>query len=342
MHFTGDFDLTTYNTFGIFAKASRFFRAGSEKNIEHLYSQGLIQSDDLLVLGGGSNILFAKDPPGPVFLIDIQGFQITESPDGWLVSAGAGMIWDDFVAATITEGLNGLENLSYIPGSVGASPVQNIGAYGVEMADCFHSLTAFDRLSGEWVKFSKKECEFDYRSSVFKTRMRGRFIITQVCFQLQKDGRVNASYGNIEQELLSSGISDPHPADVRDAVIAIRRSKLPDPSEIGNAGSFFKNPILEAKAFEPILMKYPSIPYYSQAAGRVKLAAGWLIDQCGLKAYRHGDAGVHKDQALVLVNYANASGQEMLRLAEYVRDTVFDKFGVVLQPEVNIIGDEMK
>jgi UDP-N-acetylmuramate dehydrogenase len=293
----------------------------------------------MLILGGGSNLLFAADPPGPVVhpAMDFVHFTPAGKTEVW-VEAGAGMEWDKLVQLCLQEQAYGLENLSLIPGSVGAAPVQNIGAYGIELESVFHSLKAFDTKEGIWREFNKEECAFSYRDSLFKQE-RNRFLITLVRLRLSRTPQVHIAYGGIRDELERLGVAHPSPVDIRQAVVNIRTAKLPDPAEYGNAGSFFKNPLVSSGMYTRLREQYPTIPAYPQASGEVKLAAGWLIDQCGLKGFRMGNAGVHSQQALVLVNLGGARADEVLALARYVRDKVMAKFGVLLEPEVNIIGD---
>lgn len=329
-------DLKPFNTFGISVKADEF---ASFKNIEELDS--LIRSNknkEILILGGGSNVLFTKDFHGLVLRNEIKGFDvIAESTDKVIVRSGAGEVWHEFVMKCIDLGLAGLENLSLIPGSVGASPMQNIGAYGVEIKDVFHSLEAYHIPSGEVHRFNKEQCEFGYRESVFKRALRGQYVIVSVSFELSRNARTNTSYGAIESELQKMGISHPTIKDVSNAVIAIRSSKLPDPKLIGNAGSFFKNPVVDNIVSDEILKRYPDMPNYPAEGDKRKLAAGWLIEKAGWKGKTIREHGVHKLQALVLVNYGNTSGSEIYNLSSAIIQDIQEKFGVTLEREVNIL-----
>lgn len=330
--------LKPYNTFGIDVKASLLGRFSSVEELQNLLLE--CASKEFLILGGGSNVLFVRDSfEGCVLLNEIKGFDVVEeSSDFVIVRAGAGEIWHEFVIKCIDNGFCGIENLSLIPGSVGASPMQNIGAYGVEIKDVFERLEAYHIASGEIHTFSKEDCEFGYRESVFKRKLKGQYVITAVYFRLSKTQNVNTSYGVIEAELEKEGIISPTIRDVSNAVIAIRKSKLPDPNEIGNAGSFFKNPVVEVSVLENIIKKHPNIPNYPAKTGFVKLAAGWLIEQAGWKGKTLDHYGVHKLQALVLVNYQGATGKEIYDLSTLIIEDVKEKFGVELEREVNIIS----
>jgi UDP-N-acetylmuramate dehydrogenase len=330
--------LKPYNTFGIDVKASYLGRFSPVGELQEALEQ--MSNQELLVLGGGSNVLFVRERfDGCVLLNEIKGFDVVEETNDWvIVRSGAGEIWHEFVLKCIEHGFCGIENLSLIPGSVGASPMQNIGAYGVEIKDVFEKLEAYHIESGEVQTFSKEECEFGYRESVFKRKLKGQYIITSVCFRLAKNSAVNTSYGVIAAELEKEGIVNPTMKDVSNAVIAIRKSKLPDPKEIGNAGSFFKNPVVDISLLEKILTQYPTAPNYPATEGSVKLAAGWLIEQTGWKGKTLGHYGVHTLQALVLVNYQGATGQEIYDLSTSIIADVKEKFGVELEREVNIIA----
>ncbi len=290
-----------------------------------------------LVLGGGSNILFTRDVDGLVLRNEISGMEICgEDTDHVYVKTGAGENWHQFVLYCINQGLAGVENLSLIPGNTGASPMQNIGAYGVELKDVFHELEAWHLKDKAWVKFSGADCHFGYRESVFKRALKDQFIIASVTFKLRRKPVFHISYGAIEQELSLMGITELSIRAISDAVIRIRSSKLPDPAVIGNAGSFFKNPEIGPEQFESLKLTYPKIVGYPLAGKKFKLAAGWLIEQAGWKGYREGDAGCHEKQALVLVNYGHATGQEIYSLSENILQDVQAKFGVTLEREVNI------
>jgi UDP-N-acetylmuramate dehydrogenase len=326
------------NTFGIDAKAEYFVEVNTIEDLTELIKNEIFISSEKLILGGGSNLLFTKDFRGIVVKNALKGINIVnETAEYADVRSAAGEVWHDFVMWTINKGLGGLENLSLIPGCVGASPMQNIGAYGAEVKDVFLELEAYDILNGEKLVFDKKQCNFGYRESVFKSEFKGRAIITSVTFRLFKQPKLNTSYGAINEELKKMGVKEPGIKEVSQAVINIRSSKLPDPKVIGNAGSFFKNPEVSRSVYDELKEKFPEMVAYPLENGDYKLAAGWLIEQSGLKGYKNGNAAVHDKQALVLVNKNGATGSEIYSLSEYVLQTVFSKFGVKLEREVNII-----
>ncbi len=328
--------LLPYNTFGIDVKASKFGRFSSTEELHALLSHRG-KEEKLLILGGGSNVLLTEDFEGLVIRNEIKGFEVISEDENTVdIKVGAGEVWHEFVLQSIEKGYGGVENLSLIPGSVGASPMQNIGAYGVEIKDVFVSLEAYHIESGEVHTFDKESCQFGYRESVFKRRLKGQYIIVSVTYRLTKNHSLNTSYGAIEAELKERGINNPTIKDVSDAVIAIRQSKLPDPKEIGNAGSFFKNPVVEKSVLVSIQEKHENVPNYP-AGDKVKLAAGWLIEQAGWKGKTFDTFGVHKKQALVLVNYGGSKGQSILDLSTQIITDVKSKFGVELEREVNII-----
>lgn len=331
-----NFDLKPVNTFGISAKAKIFATFSSVQELSDLLA--LYPLEERLILGGGSNLLLTKDFEGLVLKNEMKGFQVTfEDENEVIVQAGAGEVWHEFVMQCIDQNYSGLENLSLIPGSVGASPMQNIGAYGVEIKDCFESLQAYHMASGEIHSFDKAACAFGYRESVFKNALKGQYIICAVSFRLKKNAIVNTSYGAISTELEKRGISEPSIRDVSQAVIAIRQSKLPDPKIIGNAGSFFKNPIVEQAVYAAIQVNYPDAPYYPVDENHGKLAAGWLIEQAGWKGKKFDTYGVHKLQALVLVNYGGSTGNQIYDLSSQIIADIEKKFGVTLEREVNIL-----
>ncbi|WP_113638670.1 UDP-N-acetylmuramate dehydrogenase [Nubsella zeaxanthinifaciens] len=337
MPFTTNQPLKNLNTFGISVNAKFFAEILSEKDLATVFASDIVKANKLLVLGGGSNMLFIKDYEGLVLKVGIKGINVEERGDDVLVTAGAGEVWDVLVKYCVAKGYAGMENLTLIPGTVGASPIQNIGAYGVEVKDIFESCTAFEIATGEIRTFTKADCEFAYRESVFKGKLKGKFIVTSVTYRLSKKPNVQTHYGAINAELEKRGISEPTIADISEVVAAIRVSKLPDPSTIGNAGSFFKNPIIDQTVFEQLVSQFPDMPHYPAADGRVKLAAGWLIEACGFKGMVEGNTGTWKNQALVLVNHGGATGQEVYRFSETIINTVQQKFGVLLEREVNII-----
>jgi UDP-N-acetylmuramate dehydrogenase len=334
MQIQENISLRQYNTFGIEALARHFAVITSVEDIEE--ASGL-QYNQLLILGGGSNLLLTKDLDGLVLKINIRGItKVTETESSVILKVGAGENWHQFVESCIEANLGGVENLSLIPGNTGASPMQNIGAYGVEIKDVFQELEAYDLQEKVVRKFSRSECEFGYRESAFKHRYRNRFVILNVSLRLSRQPVFNISYGAIADELEKMGVTTLTLRAVSQAVINIRRSKLPDPSVIGNAGSFFKNPVVSPAKFEELKVQFPAIPHYPAGAD-VKLAAGWLVEQCGWKGFRRGDAGCHAKQALVLVNYGDAKGNEILILSNEIIDSVQARFGVLLEREVNII-----
>ncbi|MBK6830592.1 MAG: UDP-N-acetylmuramate dehydrogenase [Flavobacteriales bacterium] len=332
-------DLKSYNTFGIAAKAELLARFGSVADLRSLLTVPELADRPRLVLGGGSNVLFTHDFQGVVLLNEIPGIDvINEDERTVLVKAGAGVVWHELVLYCVQHGFGGIENLSLIPGKVGAAPMQNIGAYGVEIKDTFHSLEALRTSDGEVITFDKAACNFGYRESFFKREGRDRFVILSVTFQLNKAPHaLNTSYGNIIDELERTGITQPTITDVSNAVIAIRRSKLPDPTLLGNAGSFFKNPVVPKALAEKIKASYPDAVAYPAGDGLMKLAAGWLIEKAGWKGHRAGACGVHDRQALVIVNHGGATGQAVYDLSEQVLQSVKDRFGVELEREVNIL-----
>lgn len=326
--------LKTLNSFRIAATARYFASFSSADELQSLPKD----NRKLLVLGGGSNLLFTGDFDGLVLQNQIKGIDLLHEDERYVfVRAGAGENWNEFVQYCIEKGWAGLENLSLIPGNVGASPMQNIGAYGVEQDQSFWDLEAFSIEDKKIVTFTRSDCEFGYRESIFKRKLKGKFIILSVTFRLDKNPVFHTSYGAITQELEKMGVKELSIRAISDAVIRIRQSKLPDPSEIGNAGSFFKNPSVPASVFQALEKSFPGIVGYKNADGTVKLAAGWLIEQCGWKGYREGEAGCHARQALVLVNYGNASGKQLFQLSEKIMNSVHEKFGVTLEREVNII-----
>lgn len=336
MKINRDFSLKPFNTFGIDVKAQRFININSVEDLKHVLKNNY--SEDLFILGGGSNMLLTKDVEATVLHIDIKGKSIVkESGEEVLVKAMAGENWHQFVLWTLEQNFGGLENLSLIPGNIGTAPIQNIGAYGVELKDSFVSCEAINIQTLETRIFSAEECDFGYRNSIFKNAAKGKYIISGVTFRLKKSNHeILTNYGSIKESLSKSGIDNPGIRDVSNAVIKIRQQKLPDPSLLGNSGSFFKNPVISKSELELLLSKYPEIPSYEISETEVKIPAGWLIDRAGLKGYREGDAGVHKNQALVLVNYGAATGKEILALSEKVQRTIKDQFNIFLEPEVNI------
>ncbi|NGY37545.1 UDP-N-acetylmuramate dehydrogenase [Flavobacterium sp. XN-5] len=337
MEIQTNFSLKNYNTFGIEAKAKQFIAVHSTAELTAILEQK--KAERKFILGGGSNMLLTKDIDALVVHIDLKGKRIVnENEDYVWIESQAGENWHEFVLWTIDQNFGGLENMSLIPGNVGTTPVQNIGAYGTEMKDTFVSCDAITIADQELKTFTKEECHFGYRESVFKNEAKDKYIITSVVFKLTKrDHKINISYGDITTELAKNNISNPSLKEVSDAVIAIRKSKLPDPKELGNSGSFFKNPILLKSDFEKIHQQFPEMKYYDVSTTEVKVPAGWLIEQAGFKGKRFGDAGIHKNQALVLVNYGNATGQEILTVSKLIQETIFTTFGIHIEAEVNVI-----
>lgn len=330
--------LKNFNTFGIDTRARYFVEIAHEDELTELFADPQWQQTERLVLGGGSNMLMVSDFDGLVIRMNIRGIEHRISHDDVYVEVGGGEVWNGLVNYCVDHGYAGIENLSLIPGSVGASPIQNIGAYGVELKDVFHSCRAFEIATGTFKSFSKEDCKFGYRESVFKAELKGLYIIVSVKFHLSLIPNLNIQYGAIGQELQNRGIVNPTIKDVSQVVAHIRVSKLPDPSTIGNAGSFFKNPVISAEEFATVQAKFPDVVNYPAADGGVKLAAGWLIEQCGWKGKTAGHTGTWKNQALVLVNHGGATGQEVYDFSSQIIDSVYTKFGVTLQREVNIIS----
>ena len=332
-----DFSLKPYNTFGIDVKARRFIRVKDVEDLKEVLRNSY--ASELFILGGGSNMLLTKDVEKTVVHIDLHGIEIVkENEDEVFVKAMAGENWHQFVMFCIENGFGGLENLSLIPGNVGTAPIQNIGAYGVEIKDSFFECSGLHVQTLQLRKFSKEDCKFGYRDSIFKNAEKEKYIITDVTFRLtKKNHQLNTSYGSIDAWLEEQEIPDPELRDVSNAVIAIRQSKLPDPKKLGNSGSFFKNPVVPKATLEKVQKEHPEIPFYEVNDSQVKIPAGWLIERAGLKGLREGDAGVHEKQALVLVNYGNATGEELLNLAKMIQKEVETRFGIQIEPEVNVI-----
>lgn len=333
------FSLRPFNTFGIEAEAKQWVEITAIDQYVALRTSGLYADLPHLFLGGGSNVLLTKNQEALVVKVSIPGISISrEDADFVWVQSGAGVVWDDLVQYCVNQGWSGLENLSLIPGTVGAAPMQNIGAYGVEIKDTFESLEALNLQTLEIEVFNAKACAFGYRESFFKRAGKGQYVISSVTFKLAKKPSVKTSYGAIQEVLAAKGISQPSIREVADAVIEIRKSKLPDPKEIGNSGSFFKNPTVSASEALRLIAAYPGIPNYPvEGSTDVKFPAGWFIEKAGWKGFRRGDAGVHANQALVLVNFGEATGSEILALSEEIKKSIVDTFGVDLETEVNIL-----
>ena len=332
-----DYPLLLHNTFGMDVKATLFIEYGSVEELKEVLRMPEVKEGRWLHIGGGSNLLFTGDYPGAVLHSAIKGHEIVkENGEEVIVRVGAGEVWDDFVAYTVAQGWYGAENLSLIPGEVGASAVQNIGAYGVEAKDLITEVEAVDVNTGEERVFKNEECGYTYRESVFKLSLKRRYVLTQVSFRLKKTPSYQLDYGNVRAELEKRGCGLTL-ENVRQTIIDIRNAKLPDPKKQGNAGSFFMNPMVSRSQFEALLAQYPQMPHYEVDARRVKIPAAWMIDQCGWKGKHWGRAGVHDKQALVLVNLGGATGKEIIRLSEEIQKSVYEKFGVCISPEVNYV-----
>lgn len=336
MKIKSNFSLKRFNTFGIDVKAKQFLVIENIEELEQVLKR--FYTEEIFILGGGSNMLLTQDIDKTVIYINTKGINIKKRTENKvIIDVEAGENWHEFVTWTVNHGFGGLENLSLIPGNVGTSPIQNIGAYGVELKDIFVSCEAIHRQTLELKIFSNQDCKFGYRQSVFKNELKGQYIISKIRFELtSKNHNIKTDYGAIQQELKKLNIENPKPKDVARAVINIRKSKLPNPKNIGNSGSFFKNPIVSVQKADQLIKAYPNIPFYKVDDNTIKIPAGWLIDQCGLKGYRQADAGVHEKQALVLVNYGQASGKEILALSKKIRQEVLNKFDIKLETEVNI------
>lgn len=330
--------LRQLNTFGFDVSALLYAEIGHADELKSLWKTSLLSQSSPLILGGGSNILFTADYPGLVLQNRMSGFTVErEDGDHVFVRIGGGENWHQTVMMAIENGWGGIENLSLIPGTAGAAPIQNIGAYGVELKDTFHSLRAFDTLEGRMTEFNHQECRFGYRDSIFKQEGKGRFFICDITLKLSRSPQIHLQYGDIRSTLEAWGISRPGIADVSRAVIHIRQTKLPDPAVIGNCGSFFKNPVISREQADGLEKAFPDLRRFEQPDGNAKIPAGWLIEKAGWKGFRRGDAGVHEKQALVLVNYGHASGEEIRDLATEIRDDIQSRFGIRLEMEVNVI-----
>ena len=332
-------NLRPYNSFGFDAIAKYFVEINTIDDLQTLIQSGVLQKHKTLILSGGNNILFQKDVfDGLVVYINTKGIEILrEDGNEVVVRAQAGEDWPDFVRFCVGKGWHGVENLAYIPGKIGAAPIQNIGAYGMELKDSFLQCEAINMATGETKVFNKAECHFGYRESIFKGELKGRYVITTVDFLLKKEAPLHLEYGNIKAYLEQNGIENPTLQQLHDAICAIRDAKLPDVKQIGSAGSFFKNPIIEREQFEALLKEYPTMPHYDEPNGKVKVPAGWLIEQAGWKGWRNEHVGVYEKQALVLVHYGGGKGQDIVELAYKIQDSVEAKFGIRINPEVNFI-----
>lgn len=336
-----DFQLLEYNTFGIEGKCRRFVEFDTVDELKSVLASLTPADNPLMVLGGGSNLLLTRDFPGTVLHSNIVGRPVVErtadETGDILVTAGSGMIWDDFVAFCVENGIYGAENLSLIPGTVGASAVQNIGAYGVEAKDIIYKVEAVEIATGKTVTFSNSDCRYAYRQSRFKTEWKGMYVVTNVTYRLSSTFTPHLDYGNIKQELERIGIINPTANELRRVIIHIRETKLPDTKVEGNAGSFFMNPVVDKSKYDALALEYPGMPHYTVDPHHEKIPAGWMIDRCGWKGKTVGRAGVHDKQALVLVNRGGATGSEIVELCNLIRKDVYEKFGIEINPEVNII-----
>lgn len=336
MNILNNTSLLNLNTFGVPAVAKQFIEIKDEKILLDLYQKGIFQHK-FFILGGGSNVLFTEDFDGTIIKIANKGTQHFIEGSNIFVTASAGEIWNDLVWYCINHDFPGLENMALIPGTVGASPVQNIGAYGTELMHVFYSCRAFDTRTGEFRTFTNKECAFTYRDSIFKTKYKNRFIILSVTYKLRLDTAINTSYGAIETELEKRGINKPTIKDVAEVVSYIRVEKLPDPSTIGNAGSFFKNPIIPNAQLQELQTQYPDIVFYPMQHDQTKIAAGWLIEQMGWKGKEVGEVAIWKNQALVITNKGQATGKQIFDVSTQIIDEAFQKFGIRLEREVNVL-----
>lgn len=338
MNIYTDYSLKSRHTFGMDVKTALFIEYATKEELKEILQNQQLEEGRWLHIGGGSNLLFMGDYSGTILHSSIKGYEVLSvDAEEVVVRVGAGEVWDDFVAYTVAQGWYGAENLSWIPGEVGASAVQNIGAYGVEAKDLIVKVETVEVATGEERIFSNAECAYAYRESIFKLSLKGKYIVTHVSYRLKKTPSYHLDYGNVRAELAKANF-DLTLANVRQVIIDIRQAKLPDPNVQGNAGSFFMNPIVPRAHFEGLQKDYPQIPHYEVDADRVKIPAAWMIDQCGWKGKRLGNAGVHDKQALVLVNCGGATGAEVVRLSEEIQQSVFKMFGIQIYPEVNFIG----
>lgn len=333
-----DVDLAPFTTLHVHSRAASFVRVSTLTELKVLLADPEVADQPLFILGGGSNVLFVNDFEGLIVQVGITGREVVrEDRDHLWLKVGAGENWHRLVRYCVEQGWGGIENLSLIPGTVGAAPIQNIGAYGVELRDVFESLTAVELESGKRRSFDKEDCRFGYRDSIFKGELKGRYVVADVTLRLAKTPQLHTEYGAIREKLSERGIENPTIRDISDVVIAIRNSKLPDPAQLANAGSFFKNPIIPAATYQSLKSRYPDIPGYPADPGHTKVPAGWLIEQTGWKGKVKGRVGTYRQQALVIVNHGGASGAEILALAEEIQHDVKQKFSIDLVPEVNIV-----
>tara|TARA_B100000902_G_scaffold19405_1_gene23257 strand:+ start:559 stop:1575 length:1017 start_codon:yes stop_codon:yes gene_type:complete len=332
-----NFSLKEYNTFKINVNAKYYTKFSSTDELKKILTNKIFKKEKHFILGGGSNILLTQNINSIVLHNNIKGISvIKEDSKHVIVEVGAGVIWHDFVVWSVSKNLSGIENLALIPGSVGASPMQNIGAYGVEVKDTIYKVNAIEIKKQTVRIFSNHDCKFQYRSSIFKNKLKNKYIITKVIFKLSKEHLNITTYGDVEKELIKSNLSA-NPKNISTVITRIRNKKLPNPKKLANCGSFFKNPIISIKKFRKLKEKFPNIIGYENSKNEVKVAAGWLIENAGLKGYKDGDAGVHKNQALVLVNYGNATGRDILNLARYIQEKIKKMYGICIDNEVNIL-----
>ncbi len=329
--------LLPYNSFGIDVKARYFIEINDLDSLQEIIHSPKFKNTSKIVIGGGSNILFTKNVDGLVLRTTIKGIEQSSIKNDFIIKSMAGEVWHDLVLYCLDLGLAGIENLSLIPGLAGAAPIQNIGAYGVEFSDIFESLEAVDLHTGELTRFTKADCQFSYRRSIFKEELQGKLFVLSINLALKKHAKTNAKYGDILQTLEQMGVDEATPKAVSEAVCKIRTSKLPDPEKFGNAGSFFMNPELEICRFHALQKEYADIPNYAGSSGMIKVSAGWMIEQCGWKGKRLGNAGVYKHHALTLLNHGGATGKEIVALAQEIKESVQKKFNVTLEEEVNLL-----
>lgn len=338
MEIAKNFSLKRFNTFGIDAKAKAFVEITSEEDVLEILSLKNFKNYRKFILGGGSNILFTKDFDGLVIKNSIPGIEIISEDDATAtIEVGAGVIWNDLVTYCVNRNLGGIENLALIPGTTGAVPIQNIGAYGEELSETFLKLDGVFINSVEKEIFVKNDCRFAYRNSIFKNELKDKFVITKICLKLNKNPVIKTEYGNVKNELDKTGKTDFTIKDLSEVITKIRKEKLPDPSVIGNAGSFFKNPEIKSEEYDLLREKFPDLKGYPSDDGNVKISAAWLIEKAGWKGFRKGSTGTHINHALVIVNYGTATGEEVLHFAKEIKKSIYEKFGVVLENEVNII-----
>lgn len=336
MKIENNYSLLRHNTFGIEARCSKFIEFENVDELQHVVCDISENNEPFLIIGGGSNLLLTEDYSGTVIHSAIKGCEISQTNNGAFVRCGSGDVWDDIVLHTISKGLFGMENLSLIPGEVGASAVQNIGAYGAEAKDLIYKVEAVEFKTGKIVEFDNSDCAYSYRQSIFKKEWRNKYVITYVTYKLSKNFKPNLNYGNISSKLAEMGIANPNALQLRNAIIDIRNSKLPDPKIEGNAGSFFMNPVVLTSKYKELAKKFENMPHYTIDPEHEKIPAGWMIDQCGWKGKSLGHAAVHDKQALVLVNKGGATGKEVLKLCTAIKADVKSKFDIDIYPEVNI------